>query len=141
MRHVVLCCSRLVQETRTRNLLQTKQRELTLKLKKARVIILIRDTSSCPVLHIYQVSSKYSKGYSSNRADKKFYADADVDADTIRSKNSMSPTLRLWGHNNAKAYVASFFLLHSPNIFQDRLYQFMAGRLSYLCLWTDLLPI
>ena len=34
------------------------------KSKKARVVILVPDTSSHPVLHIYQVSSKYSKGYS-----------------------------------------------------------------------------
>ena len=42
------------------------------KSKKGRVVILVRDTSSGPVLHFYQVSSKYSKGYSSYRADKKF---------------------------------------------------------------------
>ena len=34
------------------------------------------DTSSGPVLHFYQVSSKYSKGYSSYRADKRFYTNA-----------------------------------------------------------------
>ena len=48
-----------------------------------------------PDLRFYQVSSKYSKGYSSYRADKKFYADADADANTIanwiRPKNNMSP--------------------------------------------------
>ena len=43
--------------------------------------ILVRDMSSGPVLHFYQVSSKYSKGYSSYRVDKKFYTDADTDAD------------------------------------------------------------
>ena len=50
------------------------------KSKKARVVILVRDTSSGPVLHFYQVSlkyskglkpSKYSEGYSSYRADEK----------------------------------------------------------------------
>ena len=57
------------------------------KSKKARVVNLVCDTSSCPDLHFYQVSSKYSKGYSSYRADKKFYADANG----IRPKNNMSP--------------------------------------------------
>ena len=47
------------------------------KSKKATVVILVHDTSSCPVLHFYQVSPKYSKGYSSYRVDKKFYADTD----------------------------------------------------------------
>ena len=41
------------------------------KSKKGRVVILVRNTSSCPVLHFYQVPSKYSKGYSSYRADTK----------------------------------------------------------------------
>ena len=46
------------------------------KSKQARVVILVRDTSSCPVLYFYQVlsyqvSSKYSKRYSSYRADTK----------------------------------------------------------------------
>ena len=41
------------------------------KSKKARVVILVRDTSSWPVLHICKVSWKYFKGYSSYRADTK----------------------------------------------------------------------
>ena len=41
------------------------------KSKKDRVAILVRDTSSDPVLHFCQVPSKYSKGYSSYRADTK----------------------------------------------------------------------
>ena len=44
------------------------------KSKKGRVVILVRDLSSGPALHFYQVSSEYSKGYSNYRADKKFYA-------------------------------------------------------------------
>ena len=68
------------------------------KSKKARVVILVGDTLSCPVLHFYQVLSKYSKGYSSYRADKKFYADG------IRPKNNMSPYPSVvggvGGHNN-----------------------------------------
>ena len=42
------------------------------KSRKARVVNLVYDTSSRPDLHFYQASSKYSKGYSSYRADKKF---------------------------------------------------------------------
>ena len=44
--------------------------------------------SSDLVLHFYQVSSKYSKEYSSYRVDKKFYKDA------LSPKNKMFP-LRL----------------------------------------------
>ena len=68
-----------------------KQREITPKVRKARVVILVHDTSSHPVLHFYQVSSKYSKGYSSYRADKTFYTNADANANWIRPKNNMSP--------------------------------------------------
>ena len=60
------------------------------KSKKSRVVILVRDMLSGPVLHFKKVSSKYSKGYSSYRADKKFYADADYNG--IRPKNNMSPS-------------------------------------------------
>ena len=41
------------------------------KSKKGRVVILVCDMSSGPVLHFCQVPSKYSKGYSSYRTDKK----------------------------------------------------------------------
>ena len=58
------------------------------KSKKGRDVILVRNPSSSPVLHFYQLSSKYFKGYSSYRADKKFYTEAD--ANRIRPKNSMS---------------------------------------------------
>ena len=69
------------------------------KSKKARVVNLVCDMSSHPDLHIYQVSSKYSKGYSSYRADKKFYADAD----RIQPKNSMYPPHPLvWGEGGGE---------------------------------------
>ena len=63
------------------------------KSKKGRVGIRVRDTLSGPVLHFYQVSEKYSKGYLSYRADKKFYTDADAEADAngIHPKNNMYP--------------------------------------------------
>ena len=41
------------------------------KSKEGRVVILVWDTSSGPVLHFCQVPLKYSKGYSSYRADEK----------------------------------------------------------------------
>ena len=69
--------------------LQCITKGVNAKSKKGRVVILVHDTSSGPVLHFYQVSSKYSKGYSSYRVDKKFYADAE--ANGIRPKNNMSP--------------------------------------------------
>ena len=40
------------------------------KVRKA-VVILVSNTSTCPILHFYQVPSKYSEGYSSYRAHKK----------------------------------------------------------------------
>ena len=52
----------------TRNLFQTKQGDHS-KSKNARVVILVRNTSSGPILHFYQVSSKYSKGSLTYRAD------------------------------------------------------------------------
>ena len=39
--------------------------------KKVRVVILVCNMSSGPVLHFCQVPSKYSKGYSSYRAEEK----------------------------------------------------------------------
>ena len=75
------------------------------KSKKAGVVNLVCDTSSRPDLHFYQVSSKYSKGHLSYRADKKFFADANG----IRPKNNMSPPPWWWwegggggggGHNS-----------------------------------------
>ena len=63
------------------------------KSKKARVLDLVCNTSSHPDLHFYQVSSKYSKRYSSYRAEKKFYAiaDADTDANGIHPKTICLP--------------------------------------------------
>ena len=77
------------------------------KSKNGRVVILVGNMSSGPVLHFYQVSSKYSKGYSysSYRVDKKFYTDANADRRQLRPKNNMSlhpppPSTCRGGHNN-----------------------------------------
>ena len=67
----------------TQNLFQIKQRVITPKVRKPELSILYATGH----LHFYQVSSKYSKGYSSYRAEKKFYADANG----IRPKNNMLP--------------------------------------------------
>ena len=45
----------------TRNQIQTQEGDITPKVKKAEVVILVCDMSSGTVLHYYQVSSKYSK--------------------------------------------------------------------------------
>ena len=64
------------------------------KSKTARVVNLVCYMLCRPDLHFYQVSSKYSKGHSSYRADKKFYAYADTNG--IHSENNMSPSPHLW---------------------------------------------
>ena len=56
---------------------------------KARVVILVRDISSWPVLHSCEVSWLYSKGYSSYRADKKSHLKPS------RGNNSESMTARV----------------------------------------------
>ena len=48
---------------RTRSIFQTKQREITLKVRKPELSFsYLSDTSSCPVLHFYQVSYFILKG-------------------------------------------------------------------------------
>ena len=57
------------------------------KSKKGRVVILVCDTSSGSVLHFYQVPSKYSKRYSSYRADTKSFLNKTKD-DNSKSKTA-----------------------------------------------------
>ena len=85
------------------------------KNKKASVVILVsnRPSASCFVLHFNQVSSKYSKGLLSYRANNRLCVDVDADADTdadadangIRPKHSMSssPFSRGGGGHNVQA--------------------------------------
>ena len=54
-----------------RNQIQTQEGEITPKVKEAEVVILVCDLSSGPVLHYYQVSSKYFKESSTYIADTK----------------------------------------------------------------------
>ena len=55
----------------TRNQIQTQEGEITPEVKKAKAVILVCDMSSDPVLHYHQVSSKYSKGWSTYITDTK----------------------------------------------------------------------
>ena len=41
------------------------------KSKDGRIVILVRNTSSCPILQFYKLPSKYSEGHSSFRAAEK----------------------------------------------------------------------
>ena len=61
----------LCYRAETRNQIQTQKGEITPKVKKAEVVILVSDMSSGSVRHYYQVSSKYSKECSTYIADTK----------------------------------------------------------------------
>ena len=52
----------------TQNQFQNKTKGDNSKRKKARVVTLVCDVSSHPVLHFYQVTSECSEGYSTYRA-------------------------------------------------------------------------
>ena len=58
---------------RTRNCIMKPSRGNNSESMKARVVILVRDTSPWPVLHGFEVSWLYFKGYSSYRADTKLH--------------------------------------------------------------------
>ena len=57
------------------------------KRKEGRVVILVRNTSSCPILQFYKVPSKYSKGYSSYNADEKSISNK-TKGDNYKSKKA-----------------------------------------------------
>ena len=59
------------------------------KSKKGRVVILVHDTSTGPVLHFCQVPSKYSKRYSSYRADEKSISNKTKEDNSKRKKASV----------------------------------------------------
>ena len=54
--------------------------------------------TTCHLVHFYQVSAKYSNGYSSNRADKKFYTDTHTYVNGIHPKNIMSQQALVGGN-------------------------------------------
>ena len=74
----VKCQPRIIIGTRKGFFRKTKQNKTKKKTKKQQMspshpsilsVILVRNISSRPVLHLYQVSSKYSKGYLCYRAE------------------------------------------------------------------------
>ena len=74
---------RVLITKQTRNPIQTKEGEITPKVRKP-VVILVRNMPSCPVLHFYQEISKYLERYSCYRADMK------SNSNTIRGDNTKS---------------------------------------------------
>ena len=71
-----------------------------LKIIKARALIFARGTSSWPVLHDCEVSSKYSKRFSSYRADTKMFTDRRTDARHIAiSKEPFGRSLKIKAAN------------------------------------------
>ena len=82
------------------------------KSLKARVVILVHDTLSSPVLHFYQVPSKYSKGFLSYRADTKSISNKTMGNNSKSKKASVvilvcdtssSPVLHFY-HVSSKYY-------------------------------------
>ena len=90
----------------TWNVFQIKQKVITPKVRKPELPIFMRHLSH-PDLHFYQVSSKYSKGHSSYRVDKKFYAYAAAAANGIRPKTISPPLVekidKKWWVDNPKS--------------------------------------
>ena len=59
------------------------------KSKEGRVVIIVRNISFCPILQFYKVPSKYSEGYSSNRADEKSISNITKGDNSKRKKASV----------------------------------------------------
>ena len=83
------------------------------KSKKARVVILVHDTWSCPVLHFYQVLSKYFKGYLSYAADTK------STSNKTKGNNSKSKKARvvILVHDISSCPVLHFYQVFLPRVF------------------------
>ena len=81
-----------VKRNRLKSLFRTIFPAYVPKVRKPELSILY---ATRQLVLIYQVSSKYSKVYSSYRVDKKFKAD--IDANGICSKNNMSFGVCGWG--------------------------------------------
>ena len=75
------------------------------KSKEGRVVILVRTMSSAPDLHFCQVPSKYSKGYSSYRADKKPISNK-TKGDNSKHKEARVVILV---HNTSSGHVLHFY--------------------------------
>ena len=76
---------------RTRKLQLKPSRGNNSESMTGRVVILVRDTSSWPVLQNCKVSSKYSELYSSYRADTKTFTDGRTDDGQMPGSSLYSP--------------------------------------------------
>ena len=75
------------------------------KSKEGRVVILVRNTSSCPILQFYKVPSKYSEGYASYRADEKSISNK-TKGDNSKSKKA---SVVILVHNTLSGPVLHFY--------------------------------
>ena len=91
---------------RTRICIKKHQREDNSKSIKGRALIFIRDTLSWPVLYNCEVSSKYSKRFSSYRTDTKMLTDGQMDGRTPGS-SQYPPNLWIGGQLVLKCSNAS----------------------------------
>ena len=91
---------------RTQNCIKKQQREDNSKSVKGRALIFVRDTSSWPVLYNCEVSSKYSKWFSSYRTDTKMLTDGQMDGRTPGS-SLYPPNLSVGGQLVLKCSNAS----------------------------------
>ena len=73
--------------------------------KEGRVVILIRNTSSCLIIQFYQVPSKCSEGYSSYRADEKSISNK-TKGDNSKSKKARIVIL---AHDTSSGPVLHFY--------------------------------
>ena len=83
------------------------------KSKEGRVVILVRNMSSCPILQFYKVPSKYSEGYSSCRADEKSMSNK-TKGDNSKSKKAKAV---IHVRDTSSGPVLHFYQV-SPKIFQ-----------------------
>ena len=92
------------------------------KSKKGRVVFLVRYMSSGPVLHCCQVRSKYSKGYSSYRADMKSLSNK------TKGDNSKSKKARVV--NLVHRHVTSSWSTFLPSIIKifQRVFKLQSGQ-------------
>ena len=106
MRHVVWSCSTFLPSIIKINGLSLSNitKGVNAKSKKGRVVTLVSDPSSGPVLHFCQVPSKYSEGYSSYRADTK--SSNKTKGDNSKSKKGRVVILV---HNTSSGPVLQFY--------------------------------
>ena len=107
---------------RTRKLQLKPSRGNNSESMTGRVVILVRDTSSWPVLQNCKVSSKYSERYSSYRADTKTFTDGRTDDGQMPGSSLYSP--ETFGRG---------IKIHFLNLFHSKAVLEMAGRQVTKC--------